>query len=133
MKDARSGEHVRHRCQHRRAATRMSVEIDHPAYDCLYLALAVELQQTNAFRETCISADNPKGRAGFPRGVLRGAWMNCLRFTKASGIALTLRDYESCCCLKVVTSCRRSHGETGFDLLSPMRLTTNRGGSRRVI
>jgi predicted nucleic acid-binding protein len=24
------------------AATRMSIEIDHPAYDCLYLALAVE-------------------------------------------------------------------------------------------
>ena len=26
------------------AATRMSIEIDHPAYDCLYLALAVEKQ-----------------------------------------------------------------------------------------
>ena len=24
------------------AATRMSIEIDHPAYDCLYLALAIE-------------------------------------------------------------------------------------------
>ena len=26
------------------AATRMSIEIDHPAYDCLYLALAVETE-----------------------------------------------------------------------------------------
>jgi predicted nucleic acid-binding protein len=26
------------------AATRMSIEIDHPAYDCLYLALAVEIE-----------------------------------------------------------------------------------------
>jgi len=26
------------------AATRMSIEIDHPAYDCLYLALALEKQ-----------------------------------------------------------------------------------------
>ena len=26
------------------AATRMSIEIDHPAYDCLYLALAVEAE-----------------------------------------------------------------------------------------
>jgi len=45
------------------AATRMSIEIDHPAYDCLYVALAVEtecsLQRTNAFCESCIRADNP--------------------------------------------------------------------------
>jgi predicted nucleic acid-binding protein len=26
------------------AATRMSIKIDHPAYDCLYLALAVEAE-----------------------------------------------------------------------------------------
>ena len=24
------------------AATRMSIEVDHPAYDCIYLALAIE-------------------------------------------------------------------------------------------
>jgi predicted nucleic acid-binding protein len=33
------------------AATRMSIEIDHPAYDCFYLALAIhnKCQQTNDF------------------------------------------------------------------------------------
>jgi len=41
------------------AATRMSIEIDHPAYDCLYLALAASLlQRTNAFCGSCIRADN---------------------------------------------------------------------------
>ena len=44
------------------AATRMSIEIDHPAYDCLYLALqsrknASLLQQMNAFCVSCIRAD----------------------------------------------------------------------------
>jgi predicted nucleic acid-binding protein len=47
------------------AATRMSIEIDHSAYDCLYLAPAVEknaslLQRTNAFCGSCIRADNTR-------------------------------------------------------------------------
>jgi predicted nucleic acid-binding protein len=45
------------------AATRMSIEIDHPAYDCLYLSLAVEkkaslLLRTNVFCGSCVRTDN---------------------------------------------------------------------------
>ena len=49
------------------AATRMSIEIDHPAYDCLYLALAVgknvsSLQRMNVCCGSCIRADNTPSR-----------------------------------------------------------------------
>jgi hypothetical protein len=45
------------------AATRMSIEFDHPAYDCVHLALAVNaslLQQMNAFCGNSIRADNAR-------------------------------------------------------------------------
>ena len=45
------------------SATQISIEIDHPAYDCLYLALAVEknaslLQRTSNSYKSCIRVAN---------------------------------------------------------------------------
>ena len=47
------------------AATRMAIEVDHPAYGCLYLALAVRknaslLQRTSAYCGSCIKADDTR-------------------------------------------------------------------------
>ena len=51
------------------AATRMSIEIDHPAYDCLSLPWlsrrnASLFQRTNALLGDCIGADNTRFAAG---------------------------------------------------------------------
>ncbi len=49
-------------------ATRMSIEIDHPAYDCLYLALAVEKKCQLVSADERFLRKLRQGRQGILRG-----------------------------------------------------------------